>query len=147
MDETNTIIDDIINDYMPMLQQGIKYLPNLGLETLVQRISLLLLTNASKASIQRLSCSDSQALRSSYQSWSRLSRDQFLDEYVKHKYDKTAGQMFHGAIYNGRKAFGTFWEKSWENVNEARRPAYPSAGWFFYARRADEWTISIVPAR
>ncbi|KAI1001327.1 hypothetical protein K3495_g6874 [Podosphaera aphanis] len=34
MDETKTIIDDIINDYMSMSQQDIDYLPNLGLETI-----------------------------------------------------------------------------------------------------------------
>ncbi|KAI0999555.1 hypothetical protein K3495_g8639 [Podosphaera aphanis] len=101
MDETNSIIGHIINDYMPISQQDIKYQPNLRLETINLPIELFRFPGF----MQELPTLESI-------SPPHVSRDQFLGEYVKQKYEKTTGQIFHGVIYNGRKEFGTFREKN-----------------------------------
>ncbi|KAI1002578.1 hypothetical protein K3495_g5621 [Podosphaera aphanis] len=39
--------------------------------------------------------------------------DRYHADCTAQKQDRIPGLMFHGAIYDGRKALGTFWEKNW----------------------------------
>ncbi|KAI1006892.1 hypothetical protein K3495_g1318 [Podosphaera aphanis] len=46
--------------------------------------------------------------------------DRYHADCSAQKQDRLPGWMFHGVIYNGRKALGTFWEKNWGTVNSGR---------------------------
>ena len=50
--------------------------------------------------------------------------DRFPPEWLTPKFSGLPAWMFHGVIYNGRKALGTFWEKDYGTMNSAKYDAY-----------------------
>ena len=49
-----------------------------------------------------------------------IQNDRFRPECLTPKYSRLPAWMFHGIIYNGKKAFGTFWEKEYGTMNSAK---------------------------
>ena len=50
--------------------------------------------------------------------------DRFRPECLTPKFSRLPAWMFHGVIYNGRKALGTFWEKEYGTMDSAKYDAY-----------------------